>query len=492
MTASSRFPTLSPDDVTHPATRPAREPVARAWALMVLGSLGLAALSLLTLPQGVGYDAWSWLVWGREILHLHLDTRGAATAVKPLPMFVDTGLALTGPAAPVLWLLVARAGALLALALAFRLGRLLGGVAAGLVAAGGLLLADTYAARLFFAGLADPMTAAAVLAAVDSHLRRRHGAALAFLAAAALLRPEVWPVLIGYGWWLARHGSWARQVAAVVAAGAVPAVWFALDWFGSGQLSRSAEAATHESQGGPLLSRVPGLATFTETWQLVSGQVLVLFLLGTVVALARGRRDRWAGPVLWLAVAAVGWVAVDAALAQARLATGAPRYLVPGVALACVVAGCFVGELLRLLRLRARGRGWGLVAGAAVALALVAAAVPRAADELAQVQQTWHGGTRVQQLQDTLPRAVATAGGRPAILRCGQVSTSGYQVPLLAWALDVPIHRVSGLQPDARGTVITAGRPQLTADARTRLHRLGPDARPSGRTWTVLTGCTGP
>ena len=83
--------------------------------------LALAALSLL-LPWALAFDPWSWLVWGREVTRLELDTAGGPSW-KPLPVVATTLLALAGSAAPALWLVLARAGGLLALAGAAALAR---------------------------------------------------------------------------------------------------------------------------------------------------------------------------------------------------------------------------------------------------------------------------------------------------------------------------------------------------------------------------------
>jgi hypothetical protein len=50
----------------------------RLYAALGFGSLLLAALSLLY-PSTPSYDPWGWLLWGREILHLKLNTVGANT-----------------------------------------------------------------------------------------------------------------------------------------------------------------------------------------------------------------------------------------------------------------------------------------------------------------------------------------------------------------------------------------------------------------------------
>ena len=89
--------------------------------LLVLACLGLAALSLLG-PSAPTYDPWAWIIWGREIAHLDLNTR-SGPSWKPLPVLFTTPFALVGDdAAPDLWLLIARAGGLLAIAMAYRLG----------------------------------------------------------------------------------------------------------------------------------------------------------------------------------------------------------------------------------------------------------------------------------------------------------------------------------------------------------------------------------
>ncbi|MDQ3934712.1 MAG: hypothetical protein M3340_08800, partial [Actinomycetota bacterium] len=85
-------------------------PVTRApLAAVGLGCLALAALTLL-LPSTPTYDPWTWMLWGREVAGLELDTRGGP-AFKPLPVAVGTALAPLGDAAPWAWLVLARAGA---------------------------------------------------------------------------------------------------------------------------------------------------------------------------------------------------------------------------------------------------------------------------------------------------------------------------------------------------------------------------------------------
>src|SRR3954468_80422 len=99
------------------------------WAWVAVAVV-IAALSLVG-PSNLTYDAWYWLIWGREILHLDLNTV-VGSSWKPLPALVDATYAWTGTSvAPMLWLWVARTGGLLALAALVRVGTRLGGLVAG-------------------------------------------------------------------------------------------------------------------------------------------------------------------------------------------------------------------------------------------------------------------------------------------------------------------------------------------------------------------------
>src|SRR4051812_12669568 len=126
----SRLPEFSSARATlMGATSTSRMPV-------LLGAcLALGALSLLA-PSAPTTDPWGWIVWGREIVDLRLDTVAGPPSWKPLPVLFTAPLSLLGAAAPAAWLAVARAGGILALAFAYPLGARLAGPGAGVVAAG--------------------------------------------------------------------------------------------------------------------------------------------------------------------------------------------------------------------------------------------------------------------------------------------------------------------------------------------------------------------
>jgi hypothetical protein len=482
------------DSVTHlvAVTQHRRVPTERrAWIAILVVSAAVAAVSLLVIPRTLGYDPWSWLVWGREIDHLQLNTRNAATAMKPFPVLVDTVLASTGSAAPVLWLLVARTGALVALALAWMLGFRLGGWGAAALSLLGLALAQQYLGYLFVDGMSEPTATAAVLAAGVCWTSGHRNWGVGWLVVAALLRPEAWPFLILAAFAQGLHRSLRRGLAAAVLACAVPASWFVLDWFGSGSLLRSAGAASRQSQGGPLLTREPGLATIREVWHILPPPLVVLFL----VALARGAwqrsRRRPTAPSTWVALAAAAWVVVAAVMAQLRIATGASRYLLPAAALAAVVAASTAVDLCRVaVRRFDRVAAAALVATGGVAL--VVSAVPHARSVDRQDRTDVTTGRRGARVQHSLSTAVADAGGRRAVLGCGQVSTEAFQVPFVAWELRVPVGHVASAAW-APGTILeTADKPVVPPPLDRYFHQVATvtAAGADSVTWRVLRTCT--
>ena len=436
--------------------------------------MALAAASLL-LPWALAFDPQAWVVWGRDASRFALDTSGGPSW-KPLPVVVTTPLALTGDPAPALWLVVARAGGLLALAGAWALAARLGGTVAGAAAAAVMAVSPWWLFNTAL-GNSEGLLAASALWAVVAHLAGHRRAALALGTAAALLRPEVWPFLGLYGLWLWQAEPAAR--AAVVAAGVlVPVLWLGPDVLGiGGALSASRAARGEPSIGSAALEDVPGLAVLADAVALltvpatlaaiaatIAGPRLTRSPAGTIVGtqLARSPAGTTAAPQLAraLAAAAAAWIAIVAVMAQAGYA-GNPRYLVAAMAFGCVLAGAGaawvgaaivrrrVGVPASMPRVGRAGaatvlrRAPGIVPrvrravrrGAAVASAiLVAAVLAITLDDLRE--QMSDVGARADR-REALPAMVADAGGREAIVGCAPVRTAPDVRPLVAWELDI-------------------------------------------------------
>jgi hypothetical protein len=270
----------------------------------------------------------------------------------------------------------------------------------------------------------------------------------------------------------------------------VPASWFVIDWLGSGKLSNSAEAAQHTSQGGPLLHHYPGLATLRETWSLMSGPLETLFLLALAWSLIVALRSPRITPALWLAAGSLGWAIVDALLAQARLATGAPRYLLPAVGLAAIVIGVAVADWAEAIARRLPGPHTPAIAAAAgvVVVVLLFLMTPRLDRTGHQVSTGIRIGRDYARSQTSVRSAAAVAGGRAAVLRCGALVTGPFQVPLVAWTFDVPVGQV-GIVADGSGTILRQrGAPAVRRPVLASYRTLGSVGPPSAR-WTVLSSC---
>jgi len=439
---------------------------------LVLGCLGLAALSLWTVPAAPSYDPLMWLLWGRELADGTLDTTDGP-AFKPLPVAVCALLAPLGSAAPGVWLVLARAGALLAVVLAARLARDLAAEAvprdsrapllAGAAAATGVALTGSLL-PLAAGGAVEAAFVAGALAAVLAWRSGRPGLAFACGLCCALLRVEALPFLAVPAVLVWRDRPAARP--ALAAAGlALPLLWLLPDAFATGDVLRSASRARIPNPGQPALASVPVLASLGAA----AGLAFAPICLGTLAL--RTRHDRTA---VTLAAAGLAWLVLVAMLAQVGF-SGEYRYALPGVA-ALTVAGA-VG-LARL----GSGRRWAPVALAAV---VVVAALPRLGtlpgegDELAYAAR----------LSSDLDRAVTLAGGPESLLACGRPVVGRYRGPLLAYRLGVTKHRVI-FEPGTTGVAFESrlshrDRPAPVVPARYRaVVRAG--------SWRVVARCARP
>ncbi len=463
---------------------------------VLAGVVVLAALSLLA-PSQPGYDPWAWLLWGRELAGLRLDTVDGP-AFKPLPVAVAALLAPAGDAAPALWLLVARAGAIAAVLLAARLAwRLAGGswLAAAVAGAGVALTAGWWWHAAV--GNAEGLFVALALGALDRALDGRHRVALGLALAAALIRPEAWPFLGAYGLWLWRRQPDLRPALAAAAA-ALPALWFLPDLWGSGDLLRSLERARVPNPGAPATAQRPALASLREAAALPLVPV-GLAALATVLVAATGLRRalrarrggplaglgflvrhgattrRWAGAAL-PAVAGLAWIALVALMAEGG-SSGEPRYALPGAVALAVSAGAGVGLAAR----------WAPAAAvpAVVALAIVALA-PFVALRAGDIRGELRRAGDQAELYGSLGEAVQRAGGRDALLACGRPVTGRYRGPAVAWALGVHKREVA-FDPALAGALL---RSRVRRGA-TVQPALPPASRVMGRSrrWQVAVRC---
>ena len=442
----------------------------------------IAGVSLL-IPSTPSYDPWAWLVWGREIVHLNLQTTGGPSW-KPLPMIFTTVFALFGGAAPDLWLVVARAGAVAAVAMTFRIAwRLthdltadaehrsdrLGQLApllAGVIAAGTLVNAPGFITDNAL-GYSEGLATALVLIAVDRYLDGAPRQAFVVGFFAALDRPELWVFWVPYGLFVMWRDPAARKLVLILFA-LIPVLWFGPELWGSGQLLRNVTRALHPRSNSAAFTKCPVCTVFRdEAWPLVPDRIKVLGILGLIAAAAglwrsraasggRAPAHRAARARAWLiAICVFGYVWwLGIAIETQAGFSGNNRYLVVGTTPVVIAGAISCGWLVHSLASRLRGvgrrtaslrplanRAIGLAVAAIVVVGLLVSIPPGIGRSIVSVPRL-HGALVYQaHLREDMAAAVHRIGKR-RILACGTVMTEGFQVPMLAYMLDVHTLRV--------------------------------------------------
>ena len=425
-----------------------------------IAAIVLLAATLFVVLSGMrpGYDAYGWLVWGRQALHGNLNTDGAPSW-KPLTFVFTFPYALAGRAQVWLWMVTAVAGALAGAVFAARIAYKLSGprperryaaTVAAVFAGLGVLGIDGASHQVLIAN-ADPMIVALCLAAIDCHLSHRRRLALTMLVLAALGRPEAWPFAGLYALWAWRAVP-SMRLMAVIGVVLIPALWFSIpaltskSWFSAGDLALNAPTVIHGSKLSGVLGRFGGLYDLPM-------RLAALFALGLAVV----RRDR-----VWLALAgaALIWVVIEIAMAYHGW-SAAPRYLMEPAAVMVALVGGAVG---RVLAGGAAGRSptgtprptrmlrW---AGSAAVLVLLVALAPTVRDreQVARAQIVRSRGFTRQIKR--LEAVIAKDGGAEPILACGQPVTFVGNASMLAWELGLNVGDV-GYKP---GRSIGSGAP---------------------------------
>src|SRR3984957_15135161 len=219
--------------------RPGSNWVARAraapagWEAIAFLALCVAALiGYFAFPTYPTYDSFYALLWGRDLLHLHLPDFSVYRAPTEHPLAIPFGAfcSIFGQGGAGLMVLGSIASFVAAVAGMYRLGRLCFGPVVGLVAAL-LLLSRFFVENLAAQGYLDISYVALVVWAVVLEVEkpRRGWPVFLTLAAAGLLRPDAW-VLSGVYWlwcsWRAPNSTRARYLALAAIA---PVIWFAVD-----------------------------------------------------------------------------------------------------------------------------------------------------------------------------------------------------------------------------------------------------------------------
>ena len=305
--------------------------------------VGVSVLFVVLTRMKPAYDAYGWMVWGRQTLHWDLDTNGAPSW-KPLTFMFTLPYALVMSAQTWLWsvtsVIGALAGALFGGRIAYRLtgpapNRPYAPIIAAIFAGVGVLGIADYWHQILIAN-SDPMVVAICLAAIDFHLCKRYRLAFAMVLLASFGRPEAWPFALGYAIW-----AWWRvpgmRVLAVAGVVSIPLIWFgvsaltAKSWLRPGDLALDSVNVLHGNKFIGVTRRLLGL--YEPPMQIAAG---------LAIAFAVVIRDK-----VWLTLAGLAfvWLAIEIAFALHGW-SAVTRYLFEPEAVLVVLAGAGLGRVL--------------------------------------------------------------------------------------------------------------------------------------------------
>jgi hypothetical protein len=288
-------------------TRPRPDPVwlarlrsvpASTWAKLAFVLLCAGALAgFFAYPTYPTYDSYYALIWGRDLLHLHLPVFQVYRAPTEHPLAIAFGVLMSvfGQAGDRLMILGAIGSFVALVAGVYRLGRVTFGAVVGFAAAGLLLTRFNYE-YLAAQGYLDFSYMALVVwaGALEAERLRRGASVLVLLALAGLLRPEAWLLSVIYlawwawpelGRWYRREGpNWRRLLGYGALAVAGPVLWAGLDTIVTGHPTYS----LHSTRGlAEDLGRTQGLANMpAATWQFMVKLDKLPLVLGAIAGLA--------------------------------------------------------------------------------------------------------------------------------------------------------------------------------------------------------------
>lgn len=251
-----------------------------ALAVLVAGGL----IGYLALPTYPTYDSFYALLWGRDLLHLHLPDFRVYRGPTEHPLAIAFGLvcSIFGEGGARLMVLGSIASFLAAVVGLYRLGRLCFGPVVGVLAAL-LLLSRFFVENLSAQGYLDISYIALIVWAIVFEVQRpRRGAlVLALLAGAGLLRPDAW-VLSGVYWlWCYPPSSPRIRLQNLAIAATAPLIWAALDAIVTGNPLYSLTATAGLAQE---LERTQGFSSVvTSVWTFSERIDKIPVLLGAIV-----------------------------------------------------------------------------------------------------------------------------------------------------------------------------------------------------------------
>jgi hypothetical protein len=452
----------SMESATHTRLRPGPIRLARlraagpgTWAAIGLAALCAGAvIGYFAFPTYPTYDSFYALLWGRDLLHLHLPDFRVYRAPTEHPLAIAFGAfcSIFGQDGARLMVFGSIASFVAVVAGVYRMGRLCFGPVVGLLAAL-LVLSRFFVENLAAQGYLDISYIALIVWAIVLEIERPRRGTPVFvaLAAAGMLRPDAW-VLSGVYWlwcsWPADNRTRLRYLALAAIA---PVVWTLVDAVVTGNPLHSLSSTAGLAEE---LERTQGLSTvISSVWtfavRIDKLPVLLGALAGLPLAIWLAPR-RVVTPLAALALLVLVFVAEGAAGASVI-----DRYLLGAAVVMLLFCAVAIGGWTMLQPGSTMRRVW--MAGAAVLVLYGATSVVTTLNlESLRTTLAYH-----EDFHKGLAVALANPRVKKVFARC----------PLLS----LPNNK---LIPDARWILDTVGqhdivaRSQARADVAKRSHTL--------------------
>jgi hypothetical protein len=410
---------------------------ASTWAKIGFALLCVGALvGYFAYPTYPTYDSFYALLWGRDLLHLHLPDFRVYRGPTEHPLAIAFGMvcSIFGQGGARLMVLGSIASFVAVVAGIYSLGRLCFGPVVGLFAAL-LALSRFFVENLAAQGYLDISYVALIVWAVVLEVQRPRRGTVVFvlLAAAGLLRPDAWVLSGAYWLWCVwpRHGEASignrRRLGYLGLALIGPVVWLCVDGIVTGDPLYSLHATAGLAQE---LERTQGVSSvLASVWtfgvRIDKLPVILGALLGLPLAVWLAPR-RVLTPLVTLVLLIGVFVAEGAAGASVI-----DRYLLGAAALLLLFCAVAIGGWAMLRPKTALRRAWMLGAAALVVYGGASVATTLSLSSL-RTTLAYH-----EDFHEGLAAALSSPPVHAALKRCPLVSLPDNKlIPDARWILD--------------------------------------------------------
>jgi hypothetical protein len=420
------------------------------FALLCAGALA----GYLAYPTYPTYDSFYALLWGRDLLHLHLPDFGVYRAPTEHPLAIAFGAicSLFGQGGARLMVLGSIGSFVLAVAGIYRLCRVCFGPVVGWIAAL-LLLSRFFVENLTAQGYLDISYLALIIwaAALEVQRPRRGTQVLLLLAAAGLLRPDAWALSAVYWLWCSWRARTGKRLRWLALAAAGPVVWLAVDGIVTGNplhsLHATAELAHELERTQGLLSVLGSLLSYSV--RIDKLPVLVGGLVGIPIAV-------WLVPRRVLVPLATLLIVTAVYLGEGALgASVIDRYLLGVDTMLLPFCAVTLGGWAMLLPGSPLRRVWVAAAAALLAVGVVQASTTLNLTNL-RTTLAYH-----EDFHTGLAHALADSRVKSSLRRCPLLSLPDNKlIPDARWILD-SVGRGHIVARSQALSDVSRGRPQL-------------------------------